>query len=127
MTFEVPSNPKHSVTHDWHWLGGTPSGPTASCAVASQKRLPLTCSTSTTKKCLPLSEASCSTQGLEELGTGLENEDQSKNAVLSLVRSGLLCPHFPQLPFQHWCLCRSLFHCPSHLWTPGRVSNTPDS
>lgn len=68
--------------------------------------------------------------------TGLENEDQSKNAILNLVRSGLLChlasgPHFLQLPFQHWCLCRSLFHCPSISgllkesqthWTPNILS-----
>lgn len=57
-----------------------------------------------TKKCLALSEASCYTQGLEEPGNSLENEDQSKNAVLNLVRSGLLChlassPHFPSCPF----------------------------
>lgn len=69
---------------------------------------------------------------LRNLGTGLENEDQSKNAVLNLARLGLLChlasgPHFPQLSFQHWCLCRSLFHYPSHLWALGRVSNTLDT
>lgn len=65
MTFRVPSNPKHSVTHDWH-PEGSHLVPPPHARLPHGTGLPLTCSASTTKTCLALSEASCYTQGLEE-------------------------------------------------------------
>lgn len=98
MTFKVPSNPKHSVTHDRHWPGGVPSGPTASCADASQNQLPLTCPLLAQRSVLLSQRQVATPSDLRNLGTGLENEDQSKNAVLNLARSGLLC-HLASGPF----------------------------